>query len=636
MPRTRLTEQIGRVIDGRYRLLAPIGAGASAEVFLADDVQANRRVAVKILHAALADEAQFLRRFRREAQSAAALTHPNIVSVTDWGEDDGLSYLVTPYLGGGSLRGVLDRERLTPAQGLMVGLQTTRALDYAHRRGIIHRDIKPANLLFGEDHVLRIGDFGLARALAEAAITEPTDAVLGTARYASPEQAQGRALEGQSDVYSLALVIVEAITGSVPFASDTTLGTLMARVDAVPEIGDEVGLLRNALVRALNPDASERPDAGEFGISLMALAERMDRPEPIVLAPPHTPAIDDAEPADLDTEGSDATVVLSGAPMIDLGSSPATSEPLASVVEADAGAGEGRRRRWPVLVAAALFAILLGAGGAFAFLQSRVESHPVPNLAGKQEIQARAEVDEFGWKIEKRETRVLDTDPGEVVGTEPASGESLDEGKTLVLIVSAGNPLARLPDGLVGATKDEAIAALDGVGFVATVEERFDEEVEAGRVISLALDQAVEVPIGSSVLLVVSSGPQPRIVPEGLVDGSFEQAEAALAEVQLVAEKVDVFSDDVEAGLVVALDPGQGAEVPRDSVVQVEVSKGPDLVKVPKISGKTLDEANKALEAAGLVPGGVFGPARGKPDSTDPEAGTEQKRGTTVDIYLKR
>ncbi len=294
MPTTRLAEQIGRVIGDRYRLLVPIGAGASAEVFLADDVQSNRRVAVKILHASLADESQFLKRFRREAQAAAALSHPNIVAVSDWGEDGGLPYLVTEYLGGGSLRGVLDRGRLTPAQGLMVGLETTRALDYAHRRGIVHRDIKPANLLFGEDHGLRIADFGLARALAEAAITEPTGAVLGTARYASPEQAQGKPLEGQSDVYSLALVVVEAITGSVPFATDTTLGTLMARVDAVPELGDEVGPLRGPLLRALHPDAAERPDAGAFGVSLMAAAERVDRPDPIVLAPPHTPVFDDA------------------------------------------------------------------------------------------------------------------------------------------------------------------------------------------------------------------------------------------------------------------------------------------------------------------------------------------------------
>ena len=639
MPRTRLTDQIGRVIGDRYRLLVPIGAGASAEVFLADDVQSNRRVAVKILHASLADESQFLKRFRREAQAAAALSHPNIVAVSDWGEDGGLPYLVTEYLGGGSLRGVLDRGRLTPAQGLMVGLETTRALDYAHRRGIVHRDIKPANLLFGEDHGLRIADFGLARALAEAAITEPTGAVLGTARYASPEQAQGKPLEGQSDVYSLALVVVEAITGSVPFATDTTLGTLMARVDAVPELGDEVGPLRGPLLRALHPDAAERPDAGAFGVSLMAAAERVDRPDPIVLAPPHTPVFDDAQLAVADESldssladgGSDATLaeVLAVAPVAD------ANDPEVTATEPDDPPARSRRR-WPVIVAATLFALLLGAGGAFAIVQAQVPSHEVPDLRGMQEIDARAQVDEFGWKIEIRETRELDTVEGEVVDTEPASGESLDEGETLLLLVSKGNPLARLPEGLVGSPKSEAIAALNDAGFESEVEERFDEDIASEVVISLAPDQTIEAPIGSAVLLIVSKGPAPRTVPDGLTGGSFDAAKAALAEVQLGAERVDVFSDTVETGIVVAVDPSQGTEVARDSVVRVQVSKGPDLVAVPDVAGKTLDQANAALEAAGLVPGGVFGPAQGQPDSTDPAAGTMVERGSTVDIYLRR
>ena len=163
-------------------------------------------MAVKILHAALAEDEAFLRRFRAEAQAAAALNHPNVMAVYDWGHDD-VPFLVTEYLGGGSLRTMLDQGRLlSPAQALMVGLEASRGLDYAHRRGFVHRDIKPANLLFDEEARLRIADFGLARALAEAAWTEPQGAVLGTARYASPEQARGETLDGRSDVYSLALV----------------------------------------------------------------------------------------------------------------------------------------------------------------------------------------------------------------------------------------------------------------------------------------------------------------------------------------------------------------------------------------------------------------------------------------------
>src|SRR6478609_9397032 len=159
-------DQVGRVLGGRYRLLAPVGTGASATVFMADDVQLQRRVAVKILHPTLAEDAAFLKRFRAEAQAAAALSHPNIMAVFDWGEDAETPYLVTEYLAGGSLRSMLDRGRLlSPSQALLVGLEATRGLDYAHRRGFVHRDIKPANLLFGRDRRLRIADFGLARAI---------------------------------------------------------------------------------------------------------------------------------------------------------------------------------------------------------------------------------------------------------------------------------------------------------------------------------------------------------------------------------------------------------------------------------------------------------------------------------------
>src|SRR3989442_3232478 len=223
MPATRMADQIGRVLGGRYRILAPIGTGASAHVFLGEDVTLRRRVALKVLHPALADDEGFLRRFQAEARAAAALSHPTVMAVYDWGDDGESPYLVCEFLGGGSLRTLLDRgHRLTPSQALLVGLEATRGLDYAHRRGFVHRDIKPANLLFDEDARLRIADFGLARALAEAAWTEPAGAVLGTARYAAPEQVQGSSLDGKADGYARAGVLVEAVTGQVPFAPDTT------------------------------------------------------------------------------------------------------------------------------------------------------------------------------------------------------------------------------------------------------------------------------------------------------------------------------------------------------------------------------------------------------------------------------
>jgi len=193
-----VADQAGRVLSDRYRLVAPIGTGASAQVHLADDLRLGRRVAVKLLHPGLAADQDFLRRFHAEARSAAALSHPNIMAVYDWGEDDADAasgerghgpFLVLELLAGGSLRSMLDAgHRLTLSQALVVGLEAGRALEAANRSGFVHRDIKPANLLFGEDGRLRIADFGLARALSEAAWTEPGGGLVGTARYAAPEQ----------------------------------------------------------------------------------------------------------------------------------------------------------------------------------------------------------------------------------------------------------------------------------------------------------------------------------------------------------------------------------------------------------------------------------------------------------------
>src|SRR6478736_10367181 len=256
-------ELAGRVLAGRYRLLVPIGTGASGRVYAAEDVRLRRRVAVKVLHSALADDAGFLRRFRAEAQVAAALHHPNIMAVYDWGEDD-QPFMVVELLEGGSLRAMLDRGNLlSTSQAARIGRDVADALNYAHSRGIVHRDIKPANLLFDEHGRVRIADFGLARALAEASWTEPAGAVFGTARYSSPEQARGVQLDARSDLYSLALVLVESVTGTIPFASDTTIGTLAARTMEPIVAGAAMGPLEPVIDRVGMIDPNDRyPDAG--------------------------------------------------------------------------------------------------------------------------------------------------------------------------------------------------------------------------------------------------------------------------------------------------------------------------------------------------------------------------------------
>jgi tRNA A-37 threonylcarbamoyl transferase component Bud32 len=342
-----MAEQVGRVLGGRYRLRALVGTGASAQVYLADDITLKRAVAVKMLHPSLADDPGFLKRFRAEAQAAAALNHPNIMAVYDWGEEEiagtlgsNQAYLVCEYLSGGSLRAMLDRGRLlTPSQALIVGLETARALDYAHRRGFVHRDIKPANLLFGEDRRLRIADFGLARALAEAAWTEPAGVVMGTARYASPEQARGLAVDGRTDVYSLALVLTEAVTGKVPFASDTVTATLMNRLDKLMPVSADLGPLAPVVERAGRPDPEERFESGELSKALVLTAERLPRPQPLPLVPtlpdaPGEPTMLGMPAAPAEPEAQAGATAAAALPTGPHGGVTIVAEPVVAVVTA--------------------------------------------------------------------------------------------------------------------------------------------------------------------------------------------------------------------------------------------------------------------------------------------------------------
>ncbi|HUY86000.1 MAG TPA: protein kinase, partial [Acidimicrobiales bacterium] len=262
---SQVADQIGRVLGGRYRLVRLGGTGSSAHVYGAEDSRLGRSVAVKLLHPGLAADPTFLKRFSAEAKAAAALNHPNIVRVFDWGEDGAGPFLVLEYMGGGNLSAMLDRrEKLSIPQVAAIALQAAKALEYAHRRGLVHRDIKPANILFDEEGRAAIADFGLARALAEAAWTEPDGSLFGTARYTSPEQALGQSAEGRSDVYSLGIVIYESLLGRTPFGGDSTVSMVMSRVGAFVEVPEETGELRQIISQCLESALDRRVDSSRL------------------------------------------------------------------------------------------------------------------------------------------------------------------------------------------------------------------------------------------------------------------------------------------------------------------------------------------------------------------------------------
>ena len=657
-----MTEQVGRVLGGRYRLLAPLGAGASAEVYLADDVRLRRQVAVKVLHAALADDEAFLRRFRAEAQAAAALNHPHIVAIYDWSSDEGTPYIVTEYLGGGSLRSLLDAGHLlSRSQALVVGLEAARALDHAHRRGFVHRDIKPANLLFGEDGRLRVADFGLARAIAEAAWTEPQGAVLGTARYASPEQARGEPVDGRSDVYSLALVLVEAVTGSVPFTADTTIGTLMARIDRSLEVPEELGPLRPVLEAAGRLDHDARLDAAGLGRALVAAAEQLPRPAPLPLAagaPTGRPAGADGRDATLlgatavaagAVAGAGVGAAVARAPAPNGGTAaggvppadqtavlptPVPPPPGAPGGPVPLAAGARPRRRW-VLPLVVLAAVALGVAGALLFQRTSVPSHEVPQLVGTQQGDLPQLIGDYSWRTEIEETRQDGTEPGEILRTDPEAGESLREGGTLHVVVSQGPTLVDVPQDLVGLTREEAEDRMREAAPDLTPEfvEEPSEEVEEGIVIRLGDDVGARAPKGSTIPIVVSSGPPRPTVPD-VIGWSYDEAAAELEEAGLdVERRVDAEAEG-EWNEVVATDPEPGEEVDDDNTVMVTVA-GEGGAEVPDVTGMRRNQAEDALEDANLEVGQVLGPRRGRVFATWPLAGQVVAPGTEVQLFTR-
>ena len=605
----------GRVLASRYRVLAPIGAGASGRVYVADDVKLRRRVAVKVLHAGLADDHGFLRRFRAEARVAASLHHANIMAVYDWGDDE-VPFMVLELLQGGSLRSLLDAgQRCSPSQAVHVGRQVTAALEYSHARGLVHRDIKPANLLFDEHGIVRVADFGLARALAEASWTEPSGAVVGTARYAAPEQATGAPLDGRADLYALAVVLSEAVTGTVPAVADTAIGTLAVRTHTPLVAPLELGRLGPVVERAGRPDPDDRyPDAATMGAALADAARALPPPTPLALA-------------GLGGEINlvDPTQIGRSAALFDQ-DAPDEPPPPAPVVRTGRGRGAGRLVGAFVAVAALL---ALVAGGA-AIASTGGGTVGVPSVVGLTSERATQRLAEEGLGI-RVVTRSSDDPADIVIGQSPRAGDFVSDDTTVDLVVSRGPPKVELVD-VANMPAPDARAALEADGFVAEEEPRHDDTVPAGSVIGTDPPAGTAVAPESVVVMFVSDGPEPVAVPD-VAGRSYEEAAQILGGARFAVTRApDEFSSTVEAGKVIGSIPAAGTAAPRDSTVSVVVSKGPELVDVPTLVGLTLEAAQAKLQVAGFevdttgyLPGRVV-------RSSNPQAGSKVGRGTKVTL----
>ena len=617
--------EIGRVLGGRYRLVARLGAGRFTHVFLGYDLAQSRRVVVKLLaEEVLPDEwtraGVFASRFLEAAEESAKLSHPHLVSVRDWGESDIGVYVVSEYSEGGSLQGILDAGHLlSPSQTLMVGLEVARGLDHIHRQGLVHRDVRPSNILFDGRGRSRLADLGTSWFLTSSEtsgelLARSVFSGIDSVRYASPEQAHGLAPDHKSDVYSLVLVLTEALSGRVPFESDDPEYTQMAKMSRQLDLTGQFGRLGRVLETAGRPERGERPSARELGTSLLASAETLPRPTPLPLQKTSPEIPDSAE-----TE-----VVGSPGRPLDEASSPPPGDVRPSL------------RR---LLGVALALVLLGAAGVGAYFlwdtQFGADTHPVPDLAGAKEDDFLRIESEFDWSIIRLERRQDGTVAGQVLGQEPQPGTGLEAGETITVWVSLGPELVAIPSNLAGLAAEDAEASLGAVGLsVGEITMRYDEAVIAGVVIEVD-ELFSEVDPGASVDLLVSLGPSPRSVPYIAAGSSLVVARELLEEARLGILEWRAYDSEVEVGRVVRVDPSPGTEVPADSIVTVVISDGPEEVLVPVLATLGVEEARLLLDEVGLCLGEVDGPLDTEVLASSPPSGAITEVGACVGLITR-
>lgn len=647
---------VGRLVDGRYEVVSRIARGGMATVYLAVDRRLDREVALKVMHPHLAEGTSgstFVARFRREARTAARLTHPGLVGVYDQGVDGETSYLTMEYVEGTNLRRRIAEEgALTVRESLRVLESVLDALAAAHRAGLVHRDVKPENvLLMSDDDRVRLGDFGLARAVTEVTSTT-TGTVLGTVAYLAPELVTHGASDARTDVYACGVLLYEMLTGRQPFTGETPIQVAFQHVSSeVPAPSTLVDWLPSEvdeLVAALAArDPDDRPVDATAACQLLrrtraelddaTLDRRADVPPTVVL-----PAATGDGEDDLDDVPTDhaATTRLSAADR----RGGTVALPIGLGVAAPAppqapGAGDtAGRRRWVVPVVVVAVLALLGLGTWWYLEHGPGAYTSVPAVVGATEPEAVSALEAAGLRHDRAEAFDDAVPAGSVVATDPGPDDRVRKDGVVTYTVSRGVDLVDVPDGLVGQEQAVAEAALRDAELTAEYgEPEYSDDAARGLVLRAALPDgtpvadATQAKRGTAVVLVLSDGPAPVTVTS-VVGISVEDATEQLAPDALTVEPTEAFSDTVPAGQIVEQSPEAGATAHRGDVVTVTVSKGPETVAMPELTGKQFDQAKKELEALGLtatrenVLGGLFGTVR----QQSVPAGEQVRKGTAV------
>jgi beta-lactam-binding protein with PASTA domain/predicted Ser/Thr protein kinase len=561
----------GSVVDGRYQVLHRIGSGGMADVWLAEDTHLQRRIALKVLHPRLAQDQEFVARFRREAEAAAGLQHPNIVSVYDRGETEGTFYIAMQYVDGPTLKTMIE-SGLEPAQAVALIRQVLEAARFAHRGGIVHRDLKPQNVIVDAEGKAVVTDFGIARA-GVSEITQ-TGSVMGTPHYLSPEQAQGFEVTAVSDLYSIGVLLYEALTGRVPFEAESAVAIAMKQVSETPQRPSSI-----------NPAVSPALDA----VVMRALEK---------------------EPGNR-FQSADAFIAALDEAMKDPGQGRGTADfaalpPVVATPEDEEEEKRKRNRRWWIAAAAAavIIGLLIGLAA------TRDTSTGVPKVTGNELSVAVALLQQEGFPVavdhvqrQAPANEVLEQDPS---ASPPGNKASLDcsflsffcSKPKVTLTVSSGPGQGVVP-GTAGLELEEAKKKLEAAEFGVKVEERSSDSVEEGIVIRSEPSAGETATHGSEVTVFVSGGPQEVKVP--VLVGSDRSAAVQRIRGRGLEASISEEESSSPAGKVLAQSPDAGTELPVGSTVSIVVSSGKEQAVVPNVIGRERHEAVTAMREAGLA-----------------------------------
>jgi beta-lactam-binding protein with PASTA domain/predicted Ser/Thr protein kinase len=624
----------GSVVDGRYRVISRLGAGGMADVFLAEDEQLGRKVALKLLHRRFAEDPDFVERFRREARAAASLQHPNVVQVYDRGGYDGIYYIAMEYLPGRSLKQLIRQEApLEPLRVIDIATQILKAARFAHQRGVIHRDLKPHNVIVDEDDGAKVTDFGIARAGASD-MTE-TGSIMGTAQYLSPEQAQGHPVSERSDLYSVGVVMYEMLTGRVPFEAESAVTIALKHVSEAPvsprDLNPDVPRpLEQVVLWALNKNPADRPaDADEFIRVLGQVREAIAAGSPDLVTAKMAAIMAGAVGT---TAALPTAVIPTAAPVpYQLTERPVVGEVLP--FEEPPPPDDPGRSPWP-WVALLLILLLLGGGGLAVYLLTRPAQGTVPRVVGYPLSVAQADVSNAGFRpyvVNEPSSQPA----GQVIRQSPLGGSAATKGSTVTLTVSSGPQSVSIPS-VVHLPQGKAERRLRRARLkIGQLLPQYSSAIPKGDATRTDPGAGQSVPAGTAVTLYVSSGPAPISVPNTVGDTE-AAAKAALS--AFTVRTTSQTTTSQPAGTVVSQAPSGGTALP-NSVVNLVIASAPTTVKVPGVVGFPWRAARRQLRSAGFTVVEHY-QAVGKQSrsgvvlSQAPSAGSKQPKGSTVTIVI--